>query len=296
MRDITSFAKELGFSAEQIEAFAAAESAIVAAGGETVFTDAASAFVDKRITDTKKAVRLPEELGRALGISEYTVDALFVLHGFLAQREDYIATYGEEVFLASARDLLYKVNECMSTHDVIGTVSLHGWYRLFLTRDLFTLGRLQFHVVSFPFPDIEIGGRLIKTGDPAIKTHIPSSGRLSETDCLHSYRQAYRFFRHRFSENLIPIFCDSWLLDPGIGAALPEGGIAKFASHFHIFNVVSDENDHDLWRIFGRTYEDLSRLPRENRLQNYMADRLQSGGHIQTGHGAFFFDGESILK
>lgn len=296
MRDILSFAQELEFAPEQIESLTTAERAITGAGGESVFTDAADAFISKKIIDTKEAARPLEELGRTLGISEYTVDALFVLHGFLAQKEDYIATFGEEVFYDSARDLRYKVNECTATHGIVGTVSLHGWYRLFLRRELFSLGRLQFHTVSFVYPDVEIGGRLLKTGDLIIKTHIPSSGRLRGEDCLDAYRRAYRFFRHRFSDDLIPIFCSSWLLDPEIAAAMPEGGIAQFASHFHIFDVTVDEADHDLWRIFGKTYEDLSELPRKNRLQVHIADRLTAGRHMATGFGAFFFDGENILK
>ncbi len=296
MQTILPFARELGFPPEHIEALASAERAITAKGGEAVFTDAAEAFIEKRIPDTKEAAAHLEELGRSLGIHEYTVDALFVLYAFLVQRKDYVTAHGEEVFLASARDLLYKVNECIGAHGIVGTVSLHGWYRLFLRRELFSLGRLQFHVVSFPYPDVTVGGRTIKKGDPIIKTHIPSSGRLRGEDCLDAYRRAYRFFRHRFTEDTVPFFCASWLLDPEIAAAMPEGGIAQFASHFHIFDVTIDEADHDLWRVFGKTYESLADLPRKSRLQVHIADRLIAGGHMAEGFGAFFFDGENILK
>ncbi|MBQ2719072.1 MAG: hypothetical protein IJF73_03285 [Clostridia bacterium] len=295
MNDVFSFAEELGFSAEQTERLRTAYKALATVGGDIALSEAVRDFFPiGSITGDEVLVRM-RPYCEAAGVHEYTAAALYVLANFLFQREEYVAAYGEEIFLDSARDLLYKVRELETADGITGTCSLN-WFFNFLRRELFALGRLEFHVVGFNYPALTIGEHTIRKGDPVIKVHIPSSGRMTGEECLDAYRRAYRHFRHRFSDDVIPFICYTWLLDPEISEKMPDGGIAQFASAYTTFDSIVHEDDDDIWRVFGKRYTDYSLLPRGNRLQRLLADRLQAGGHFVSGRGAFFHDGESVVN
>lgn len=228
-------------------------------------------------------------------ISPYTRDAAFALLAFYREKERYIAERGEEIFYASARDLVWKTRECYRRYGVHGTASL-PWHGRILRREIVALGRLQFHAVPFDLDGYEGGCLSLKRNDLVVKVHIPSSGRLTEEECLDAYRRAYRYFRPLFRTDILPITCITWMLDPELLEEVPGGGLAAFASHYHIFKTREDPDNLNFWRIFGKNRDAFDVLPRETRLQAALADRFARGGCMRIGYGIFAHDGEKIIK
>ncbi|MBO7761715.1 MAG: hypothetical protein J6T24_02855 [Clostridia bacterium] len=281
------FCQRLGLSAEQTSVLLSTVSTLEAPLGDAV---------ERYLADTK--LTAPDAAALLYGVREdihpYTKNAAFVLSCFFRDRESFIAECGEEIFYDTARDLLYKLQECERRYGIVGSSAI-SWHNLLLRRSILTLGRLQFHTVAFPFDDYRGVSHSVKKGDTIIKMHIPSSGKLREEDCLDSYRRAYRYFRPQFDSDVIPFACFSWLLAPELRVELAGGGIAAFSSHFTIFRVSDIPENGDLWRVFGKDYTDPREMPRGTRLQAVMADRVARGEAMQCGYGLFAHDGERVL-
>ena len=298
-RRLFDFLIEIDAGEELARALCAAYERLCADHGEGVLTDAVSGYYASRAKTANDVTRALDGVAAESGVHAYTLDALFVALSYMHIRDGYVLRHGEEIFLDSARDLTYKLRECHGLYGIVGTRAI-SWHNLLLREDLFALGRLQFHVVSFPFDGVTVGGVTVKKGDPVLKTHIPSSGPLLREECLDSYRRAYRFFRDKMKSDLVPFVCFSWLLSPRIAAGYPEGSnLAGFYSDFHIFARRDDEKNLDLWRVFGVEYTegmDVAALPRTSALRAHLGSILDAGGCMENGYGIFLHDGENTIK
>lgn len=295
MKELLSFAETLGFPAEHLAVFEDAYAALRGAGGERALTAAAETFLaDKKQKAADAAAPLPAWAER-IGVSPYTLNALFILKVFLLDRESYIARYNEEIFLTTAKDLVCKTAECVASDDAVGTFDL-SWFHYLMRGEIVGLGRLQYHIVPFRMESYEGHGLTLRKGDPVINIHIPSSGKLTEEMCFDSYRRAFRHFRERFSGDCLPFVCHSWLLYERNNEFFPEGSnLARFATDFEILDSYPDDS-HDVWRIFGKRYTDFSQLPRTTRLQSALADFLAAGNSLGHGYGFFAHNGEGIVR
>ncbi len=296
MTDILSFCREIGYPEERAAFFDNAYRALCASGGEPTLDGAVTEFFAERRKRTTDILPPIEGIAEAAGIHVLTLHALFVMRAFLAQREEYTEKYGEEVFLASAGDLVCKTEECVKSQKVIGITTL-SWFNVFLRQELFSLGRLQFHIVPFRMEAYNKCGLSLREGDPVINVHIPSSGRLPHEACLDAYRRAYRFFRDRFAGDVLPFVCGSWMLYHRNLEFFPEGGnLVQFMADYDIIHQDDDPENKNLWRVFGEQFTDYSLLPRTTRLQAALADYLQAGNAMGHGYGVFAHNGEKILK
>jgi hypothetical protein len=121
---------------------------------------------------------------------------------------------------------------------------------------------------------------------------------MTEKACMDSYQKAHEFYKNRFTENIVPFVCHSWLLYPPHRDFLPEGlNILGFMDDFDMIRQEDREKFDDAWRVFGPAAEkDLSEWPKDTRLQKAYAEHLKKGGVTGIGYGIFLFNGEKILK
>ena len=296
MRSVFDFCEYVGMPKAYTDVYTEADRALCEAGAEGELAGAVERIFTDKAVRTPDIVKPLEVYCKRTGLSPYTLHGVFVIRGFLAQREDYIATYGEEVFHDTARDLVYKTAECEAAEDVIGTVSI-SWYNNLLRRDIFALGRLQYHIVPFRFESYEKNGLSLKQGDPILNIHIPSAGKLTEELCFDSYRRAFRFYRDRFAGDVMPFSCRSWMLYEKNLEYFPVGGnLARFMSDFDLVEHLEDEGNQNVWRIYGKRYTDYTELPRDNTLRAALADYLLAGKKMGWGHGIFAHNGKEIVR
>ena len=294
--DILSFCREIGYPEDRAVFFDDAYRTVCAAGCESALSDVVRAFFAEKAKRTTDFLPALDEIAAKSGVHALTVQALFVMSAFLAMREEYTEKYGAEIFHDSAADLVCKTEECVKSNKVIGITTL-SWFNVFLRCDLFSLGRLQFHIVPFRQPSYEGHGLSLREGDPVINIHIPSSGRLTEEGCFDAYRRAYRFFRHRFTGDILPFVCSSWMLYERNLEFFPAGGnLVRFMTDFEILANTEDAENKNLWRIFGEQPTDYTNLPRDTKLRAALADYLQAGNTMGYAYGVFAHDGEKILK
>ena len=299
MEKITAFLLSLGAEEADVARLSDAANALQRVCGEDVLARLVSAYESdesKKITDLTRPL---DAAAAEVGVHPYTVDALFVAAAFYTMHERYTARYGEEIFLDTARDLVWKLRECRDVYDTVGTRAA-SWYDLLLRCKIFALGRLQFHTVTFPFTTATLKSGKLTAGQKVIKVHIPSSGKLGREECLDAYRRAYRFFRQEFEGERIPFVCFTWMLSPRIAEGYRAGSnLAGFYGDFEVFDVKDDPTEGDFWRIFGFPYReglDPAALPRDTALRAHVADIYAAGGGMQFGYGAFYHDGTNIIK
>lgn len=296
MEQILSFCREVAIPKDQADFFANAYGALKNSGGADVLEDAVRGFFADKTKRAPDVVEGLAPIAEAAGIHQLTLSALFVMRGFMMIRDQYIQKYGEEIYRDTAGDLAYKINECIGAEGVVGIVSI-SWHHLLLREVIFMLGRLQYHIVPFPRDVYEAHGYTVRKDEPIIKLHIPSAGKLTEELCLDSYRRAYKFFKNQFKSDVIPFMCTSWMLYDRNLEIFPEGGnLARFMTDFDIIENQESPDNPDLWRIFGKKYTDLTKLPRDTRLRAAMADYLLAGNSMGHGFGVFFHDGQNIVK
>ena len=299
MEKITAFLLSLGATETDVARLSEAADALKRACGEDIFTRLVAAYEIDEYAKVTDLTRPLDAEAAAVGVHPYTVDALFIAAAFYAMRERYTARYGEEIFLDTARDLVWKLRECRDVYDTVGTRAA-SWYDLLLRCRIFALGRLQFHTVTFPLPAAKLKSGELVTGQKVIKVHIPSSGKLGREECLDAYRRAYRFFKHEFEGERIPFVCFTWMLAPRIADGYrPGSNLAGFYEDFEIFDVKDDPSEGDFWRIFGFPYHeglDPATLPRDTALRAHIADIYAAGGGMQFGYGGFYHDGNKIIK
>ena len=162
---------------------------------------------------------------------------------------------------------------------------------------MFALGRLQYEPKIHSGDDIVLKDYVIRDGDFMLNCHIPGTGSLRHSDCVESYRMAYEFFKGKFRDGILPIYCSSWLLFPPYQKAFEvSANITDFAKDFEIFNRSTQGGVWDAWRVFGVDYKnDTSVLPTKTSLQRAFVEYLKENSDYGEGKGFILFDGKNIL-
>jgi len=167
--------------------------------------------------------------------------------------------------------------------------ALNGWQAA-LTRDgdevvgnpILPVGRAIPREVRLPLAE---WGQVVAPGDPALHLHIPDGSPLTPEACEDSLRRALEFFPRHFPEYGFTCFCcHSWLLNTWLETVLPpHSNILRFQQEFYLLPVPT-EPDSPLKDVFGTVPVDLTRAPRETRLQRAVLGVLEAGQKI--GHRA----------
>lgn len=174
----------------------------------------------------------------------------------------------------------------------VGGLHAPGWQTLHFTGALYDLGRLQFErgkLGKTTAAGIQAAGFAYRAGDHTLSVHIPDfSGPMSPQACDDSFERARNFFARHFPEERYTIaVCHSWLMDDQLGAYLPDSSnIVRFQKRFRLaYQYEGDHDDGPLGFVFGRTIDDLDRLPRETTLQRAVVDHIRAGRHWHGGAG-----------
>lgn len=247
----------------------------------------------------QKMLREAEAWEEELGIHKYTLDLLVLICCWKILGERYEERgLPMDIFRDAVRDLGCKMRECRQVYGVNG-IFVGGWHDRFLNISRFTLGRLQFELVEYPFErEYTEKGRTVKKGDTVINVHIPSEGPLRKEDADASFDRAEAFYRGKLDTGGIPgkyipdgpavFVMDSWMLDPDMQKLLPEGNMKAFAERFCLLDFEKKETFGDGWRIFQNEWKnDPEKLPRRTKLQRAVADYLQKGGKLGGGYGIY---------
>ncbi len=239
--------------------------------------------------------KMTEEIKGDIG--QYTLNLLFVLHGTGFLYEKYKEAHrDEELFFNILKDIRCKTNECLQYHGVLGLMRAH-WYMRFFDMSRFAVGRLQFDLDTFKYPELEIDGFKILPEDKALGCHIPSMGPLTQEMVVDSLKSAYNLFPEMLKDGILVVRCLSWLLYPKYLPVFGEqSNTAKFARDFYIFDITEYESFTNSWRIFGIDYKDnLSALPAKTSMQRAFIEYFKDDKGHGVGAGVILFDGEKIL-
>ena len=235
---------------------------------------------------------LLQEIATESEIHRYTVDLLFLLWCLPTLRADYAARgIADEIFVATMKDLRYKLLECYANHGVWGNF-VSFWYPGFYRCERFALGRLQFERVPFKYP---VYGE-VQEGDTVLNCHIPSSGPLTPEAVLHSLKCAYAFYPDLRRNGVLTVVCHSWLLYPPHRALFGENTVA-FYDLFDVIDQKASESNADFWRIFAMPFaaETLPNAPEDTSLRRRFKAFLTAGNTMGSGYGVLRFDGETVL-
>lgn len=263
------------------------------------FNENIALFNDKKFNNGDDVLVLLTDLADIINVNKFTIHLLFYICLSKYTKELYKAqNISDQIFFDSMSDLKWKLLECHKMYGVWGSF-VAGWFKGFFDMERFALGRLQFEKSEFNYDSYAKNGYMINKGDLVINMHIPSCGALTQASCLDSYKQAYEFYKNRFTDNddIVPFVCDSWLLYPAHEEFLPNtSNIVAFLRNFEVVNTSIHENFGDLWRIFYKPYNNnINAMPRDTSLQKAYADWVSKGNPVGGGYGIFLFNGENIL-
>ena len=201
----------------------------------------------------------------------------------------------ENIFYETMKDLSYKAKECKNVYGVCGFFV--NWFFLFFELKAFSMGRLQFEVYPFDYDEYVFESVHLKKRDRVYFCHIPSSGRLTQEQCMESFQKAYDFFEADRSGDVIPIISHTWLLyQPYIDKVFPpNSNLKKFANLFEVTDTTSTGNDfYDCWRVFNKIYEGTAKgLPADNTLRRNFIQYIEAGGDFGIGHGIILYNGKT---
>ncbi len=232
-------------------------------------------------------------LAAELQESPYSLYLLAIMDRFLPLREEYRARgLSDELFLAIAQDLHWKLNECRDVYGVWGTF-VPVWFTCHLSLELFALGRFQYQTERLKKDLLFPGGRLVPAGTFCLRIHIPSGGGpLNDDVRLDSYRRAARFFSEQIGDGPALFTCESWLLYPPHREMLPGSmNILRFMDDFTLLEGFDEDEFHDAWRVFGSaSLLPLNDWPADNSLRRAYVKRLSAGGKSGRGEGYFILD------
>jgi hypothetical protein len=194
----------------------------------------------------------------------------------------------EAVSRATFADLGRHVRIARRLFGIRGFTEQH-WLQLHLRGLLYDLGRLQFNLatLSLSQDDLDASGIHASPGEIVVETHIPETGPLDPAAVDASFATARAFFAEHFPE-LRPVryaTCDSWLLDPQVGALVPGSNIATFGARYTLFPPLRLADQAALDFVFRAPTTPLADLPRDTRLQRGLVDHLAGGGHIEARYG-----------
>lgn len=281
---------EIGFTPEEQSQYAVYKSLI----GDRL--DAcAEAFMQGKLSFSdalEQAHRLQSD-----ALHPYTLDLMFLLEctGFLL--EQYAARgIPRTVFTNTMRDMKYKLEECRKVKHIFGTF-VAGWYEGFFRLTRLALGRLQYDMTRYDGEPVSVGGYTVEKGGFLLGCHIPSAGPLTPELCRQSFAEAYRFFRCRLKNGILPIRCSSWLLYPPYRDVFGEGSnTVAFADNFVITDVRKSAAFDDMWRVFGvESVESTDMLAADTRMQRSFIRYIKAGGDFGIGTGFLLFDGNEVL-
>ena len=256
---------------------------------EDILNRAAGLFMD---SDSNEYKLLTDRVAERSGISRYTVDMLMLLLTVEPTHKRYVSNgISDRVFIDTMSDLRHKLIECKDVYNCWGTF-VGWWFRYHTSLRLFTLGRLQFEPIEFPFDGYK---GIINKGDRVYNCHIPSGGSLDEAAVLDSFKLAYEFFG---AKDILPIYCSSWLIYPKTAALYRNGSNLK--SFYEMYDIIGEREDTRLcnfWRVFNTPYsrDALENAPEDNSLRRDFKKYLLGGGSMGDGQGIILFDGEKIV-
>ena len=236
------------------------------------------------------------EAGKKHGYEPFFFALVYMLMYSLHTKEIYEwRRYPTEVYYDSFIDLVIWSNVSEAQNGFFG-IANYGWVSEQVRADMYRIGRLQFHYVTYGEGEYSHAGVTVRGGDKVINIHIPEGEPFTREKRLDSYRKAYKFFGQTGNAVFV---CESWLLHSFHREYLGEkSNIVDFMDDFTITSQV----DHpapfgDAWRVFGfRDSYDPDTLPTDTSLQRAYVRRLKEGGTVGYAHGIFVFDGENILK
>jgi len=166
---------------------------------------------------------------------------------------------------------------------------LRRWLRRYVNGTIFRIGRLNFDIAESD-RDYEIGGYVLKKGEPCISVHIPKGGRLCEDVCEQSYADARDVFEKCFSMKPCFFVCYSWLLSPWLADVLPEDSlIVRFQKKYKIVSFDKSPGDM-LTHIYPVTYAEVATKPvdeysEDTMLRKKTKERMKQGKMIGYGTG-----------
>ncbi len=233
-------------------------------------------------------------------IKEGTFNLLFFLENLEKLHELYSERDIEErLFFDMIKDFKYKADEFYSLKGYVGT-HFNAWHAVFFRLQRFALGRFQYDLVEFSYPQFAYGNVKVEKGETVVNVHIPSGGKMTREDRLASYKMAYDFYKKRgvFTDGVMKLVCHTWMLFPPYKKLFPKtSNIYDFTEEFTYLYTDPRETFTDGWRIFGKEYNDqYKNLPRNTSLQRAFADYLSNGKPIiGVGYSILLFDGEKIL-
>ncbi len=201
--------------------------------------------------------------------------------------------FSYSLFCDTARDIVFKINECKATYGKLGVFV--DWFFIFIELRLFAMGRLQFELTSSPMEDYTYGGYTLKKGDPVFSCHIPTGAPLTTEVCYDALEKAYAFFKPHLKDGILPVICLSWLLYSEYPKKIYSEGsnLMKFSRLFDIVTDTKTDVFHDAWRVFGRELgESTEGLPANTSMQRAFISYINDGGTFGYGHGILLYDGE----
>lgn len=288
---VKNLLSEIGFTNDEQKSFYEYKNII---GRKT--DNYAEAFMHRNISFNEALAEVRKFQSRKL--HQYTIDLLFILDctGYLLEKYE-ADGISKNIFIDSMKDIKYKLEECIRVKNIFGTF-VAEWFEGFFCLKRFALGRLQYDVQTYDGSAITINDYTIHKGDFILNCHIPSSGPLASELCMESFKTAYKFFKDKLSNDILPIGCDSWLLYPPYRKVFGEkSNISDFASNFEIVKVKNAEKFYDMWRVFGAKAEDgdINNLPANTSMQRNFIDYIKEWPSFGTAEGIILFDGEKVL-
>ncbi len=201
-----------------------------------------------------------------------------------------------EVSWATLADLGRHVSLHRRCHGTTGLDQVR-WIGNHFGGSLYQLGRLQYQL--YRLHDGTAGplfwydgdpARLepgLRPGDPALALHVPETGPLLPEACDASFRQARRFFPHRFPEHAYrAVTCTSWLLDEQLADYLPaDSNILRFQRRFQILPGGWEQDDDIFWFVFKTTPAAIGQLRPRTRLERAIVEHVRGGRHWQVRTG-----------
>ena len=240
-----------------------------------------------------------EALAQKYSMPKESMYMLFFMSNFEKMRQKYIQKGIGDLFIETAKDFKYKLNECKKMLGFLGARPF-TWYHHFMNADIVALGRFQYHKIKF-FEGLTYKWKdiTITPEDTVVNFHIPSSGPMTRESRLDSYKKAFEHFGKTKGEYLV-LVCVSWLIYPGYKEVFSEGSnMSDFMEDFDIINQSQAEENTfpNSWSVFGRPYDgDTSKYATDTTLQRNFIQFLKEGKRAGWGTGVIIFDGEKIVN
>ncbi|MFQ4149613.1 acyltransferase domain-containing protein [Arthrobacter sp. LAPM80] len=247
----------------------------------------ASPAVEKVLAHLAARLGSADESNPELGTPELPVTEMDWLSAMMRFVPDIRQWHGArgisaEISLATLADFGRNMAINRRVHHRFG-MDTYKWLNNVFSGRLYQLGRLQYLIHQ---PSADIPG--VGAGEWILGVHIPEGGDLSPAVVAESLALAAPFFAEHFPEKPVQSAnCESWLLDPYLGATIAEdSNIARFAALFTPYGEPRNEPTDAVYFTFRtRNMDNLDALPRTTALQRVVLERIDAGGTWQLGFG-----------